>query len=344
MHVPATQMEEKQLLLVHVWFQPGWIVRTPGPVDGLPAQMERAMASVDPNLPFSGSYSMRDLLAKTLTIQRVEVGLLGVMAALGDVHHTNYFQKSQTVDFIRKSLKLIAGRQKKRDESLPFGLPLSPDGLPEKWFSCCETPQGVLLRSLCLPRRAAQGSDAIVSVRNRDLVRKVKRVLWPEDSVRPVNVWAVLDAAKDTRIFDLVSRCHLQKCCLFAGDLSPQLERSAPYLIKVSPRDSVTETLLDEGWGQGWGVFLQSDDSLAALRRHLRTFLRVKDESGRYLLFRYYDPGVLRIYLPTCLSEELKVVFGSSVIRFHMEAHDRPSLVSFEVDSAGHLRSEVHSV
>jgi len=82
MHVPATQMEEKQLLLVHVWFQPGWIVRTAGPVEGLPAQMERAMASVDPNLPFSGFYSMRDLLAKTLAMQRVEVALLGVMAAL----------------------------------------------------------------------------------------------------------------------------------------------------------------------------------------------------------------------------------------------------------------------
>jgi ABC-type antimicrobial peptide transport system permease subunit len=40
------------------------------------------MASVDPDLPFSGFYSMRDLLAKTLAIQRVEVALLGAMAAL----------------------------------------------------------------------------------------------------------------------------------------------------------------------------------------------------------------------------------------------------------------------
>ena len=82
MYVPATQMDAQHLSLVHAWFQPSWIVRTAGPVEGLPAQMERAMASVDPNLPFSGFYSMRDLLAKTLAIQRVEVALLGVMAAL----------------------------------------------------------------------------------------------------------------------------------------------------------------------------------------------------------------------------------------------------------------------
>ena len=54
----------------------------PAPVEGLTAQMQRALASADPNLPFSGFYSMRDLLAKTLATQRVEVALLSAMAAL----------------------------------------------------------------------------------------------------------------------------------------------------------------------------------------------------------------------------------------------------------------------
>jgi predicted permease len=82
MYIPATQMEPKSLALVHVWFQPSWIVRTAGPVEGLTAQMQRALASVDPNLPFSGFYGMRDLLAKTLATQRVEVALLSAMAGL----------------------------------------------------------------------------------------------------------------------------------------------------------------------------------------------------------------------------------------------------------------------
>jgi hypothetical protein len=82
MYVPAAQMEAKSLSLVHVWFQPNWIVRTAGPLEGLTAQMQHAVASVDPNLPFSGFYGMRDLLAKTLATQRVEVALLSAMAAL----------------------------------------------------------------------------------------------------------------------------------------------------------------------------------------------------------------------------------------------------------------------
>ena len=44
--------------------------------------MQRALASVDPNLPFSGFYGMSDLMARTLAMQRIEVSLLSTMAAL----------------------------------------------------------------------------------------------------------------------------------------------------------------------------------------------------------------------------------------------------------------------
>jgi predicted permease len=82
MYVPAAQVEAKALAMLHIWFQPSWIVRTGGPVDGLNAQMQRAVATVDPALPFSGFYNMRDLQEKTLAIQRVQVALLSTMAAL----------------------------------------------------------------------------------------------------------------------------------------------------------------------------------------------------------------------------------------------------------------------
>lgn len=82
MYVPAAQVSGRQLASVHLWFQPSWIVRASGPVSGLTAQMQRALASVDPLLPFSGFYSMHDLLARTLATQRIEVALLGTTAGL----------------------------------------------------------------------------------------------------------------------------------------------------------------------------------------------------------------------------------------------------------------------
>ena len=80
-YVPAAQVEGG-MLGVHVWFQPSWVVRTAGPVEGLTAQMQQALAAVDPALPFSGFYRMSDLQAEALTKQRVEVALLTTMAGL----------------------------------------------------------------------------------------------------------------------------------------------------------------------------------------------------------------------------------------------------------------------
>ena len=81
-YVPAAQVAGGSLAILHVWFQPDWIVRAAGPVEGLTAEMQRALAKADPNLPASGFYSMKDLLARTLATQRIEVALLGSMAAL----------------------------------------------------------------------------------------------------------------------------------------------------------------------------------------------------------------------------------------------------------------------
>ena len=86
-YLPAAQITDRNVLsVVHAWYQPSWIVRTARPVEGpvqnLTAQMQSALASVDPNLPFSGFYDMKDLMAATLATQRIEVALLGAMASL----------------------------------------------------------------------------------------------------------------------------------------------------------------------------------------------------------------------------------------------------------------------
>jgi hypothetical protein len=82
-YLPAAQITDgKFLSVVHAWFQPSWIVRTAGPMAGLTAQMQSALASADPALPFSGFYDMKDLMAATLATQRIEVALLAAMASL----------------------------------------------------------------------------------------------------------------------------------------------------------------------------------------------------------------------------------------------------------------------
>jgi predicted permease len=82
-YTPAAQIDDgRSLSTAHTWFQPSWIVRIARPVDGLTGQMQRALATAAPNLPFSGFYSMNDLMAATLALQRIEVALLAAMAGL----------------------------------------------------------------------------------------------------------------------------------------------------------------------------------------------------------------------------------------------------------------------
>ncbi len=81
-YLPAAQTPASIIAAGNLWFQPSWIVRTRGPVSGLTEAMQRALAEADPDLPFSGFYSMRDLLNQRLQMQHIEVTLLGVLAGL----------------------------------------------------------------------------------------------------------------------------------------------------------------------------------------------------------------------------------------------------------------------
>ena len=81
-YVSAAQITDGPFLaLAHTFFQPSWIVRAESP-EGLTGRMQRALAATDPNLLFSGFYSMNDLRASTLATQRIEVALLTAMASL----------------------------------------------------------------------------------------------------------------------------------------------------------------------------------------------------------------------------------------------------------------------
>jgi len=149
--------------------------------------------------------------------------------------------------------------------------------------------------------------------------KNLAAALWPPDAWSFMKTWAILDAARDERIYRAVDRSHQESCCLFAGNISPQLRAVAPYLVRFDKDDALASYVLDHGWGSAWGIFFSSQASMETLRKHFRRFLRVTDEAGRKLLFRYYDPRVLATYLPTCTSEELTTVFGP-VDRFVLEA------------------------
>jgi hypothetical protein len=158
----------------------------------------------------------------------------------------------------------------------------------------------------------------------------IETVFWPDGFNR--DMWMIVDGARDRRVFSSLLSSYLQYSCLYAGDLPHQMEAAAPYLVQLEFEDRYTRKLIDEAWGNSWGVFLRCNETMDRLRRHLRQFLRVQDWRGRFMLFRYYDPRVLRVYLPTCNNEEMRTVFGP-IKSFYMEDENAETILACSRDA-----------
>jgi hypothetical protein len=121
--------------------------------------------------------------------------------------------------------------------------------------------------------------------------------------------------------------------CLYRGVLPNALEKAAPYVVELNSDSAFLDFLVRRGWGESWGLYLISPLNLDPVRLHLRRFLKVKDEDGRSLVFRYYDPRVMRDFLPTCDGPQLEMLFDG-VDRFLVEDADPLSMSEFTlVDS-----------
>ncbi len=81
-YVPADQFPDGIFAMANIWFSPVWMVRTHGEVRGLPEAMRRALAAVDPRLPFSSFESMSEVRGASVRQQRYQAALFSVLAGL----------------------------------------------------------------------------------------------------------------------------------------------------------------------------------------------------------------------------------------------------------------------
>lgn len=174
----------------------------------------------------------------------------------------------------------------------------------------------------------------VTESRGSDRADRVLSQLFRPDEDH-LEVYAVLDGARDERIYYEVHRGARAYASLFAGKkLDPSLAVAAPWVVPLDRDSPFTRRLIELGWGRSWGVFLTSRLPLEDMRRHLRRFLVVGTENGRQLFFRWFDPRVLRPYLPSCEPRELAFVFGP-IVRWIYEA-DTPDVL-IDASRAGDL-------
>ena len=123
-------------------------------------------------------------------------------------------------------------------------------------------------------------------------------------------VFAVLDGASAPGLVKQLYEHEPEYCCLYRGELEPDIASVAPYLVRLEFGEKFAQLVMSEGWGAHWGIFARSTATLRALRDHFREFHTVELPDQRTVLFRYYDPRVLRSFLPACNAAELGTFFG----------------------------------
>jgi hypothetical protein len=184
---------------------------------------------------------------------------------------------------------------------------------------------------------------------SRTALRRIHQTLWPEGLPGYTKVFTIADGAQHRSLYGAVDASRQDRCCLYSvdqrwggQDLPWQLLMAGPYLVDLDPDEEFTHYLLRDGWDRHWAIFFRSDSRIQRLRRHFRDLLVVRDEKGQRLMFRYYDPRVLRTYLPTCLPGELRQIFGPVDV-YIVPGEDPETAVTFRLDE-GALVKEIVSL
>ncbi|MCU0612639.1 MAG: DUF4123 domain-containing protein [Candidatus Eisenbacteria bacterium] len=157
------------------------------------------------------------------------------------------------------------------------------------------------------------------------------------------HAYAVLDGAS---IPDLLDRLYGDDRpefeCLYRGELPPDMAEVAPYLVELTPDSAFAGWVIEKGWGQHWGIFAVAPADLRLLRQHFRRLNVVYGPEHKPLIFRYYDPRVLRGFAPTCDATQLAEFFGP--IRCFILENDDPGHALRLSRAEGKLRQETTPV
>src|ERR1700758_3214926 len=92
---------------------------------------------------------------------------------------------------------------------------------------------------------------------------------------------AILDAARDPKVLETLRKSDQRYQSLYEGAKGEELAEFAPYLVELPSDSALIESLVRDGWGKSWGIFLTAASDYRETRRHFRRFLLVKAPDGR---------------------------------------------------------------
>lgn len=137
----------------------------------------------------------------------------------------------------------------------------------------------------------------------------IERILANEGNKR---LYGIIDAAQDERIYPLLKSQADIYLSLYNNDVSESLKAVGPVLFQFRKDDRLSAWIITQGQYNNWFILFPSlGITMIDMRRHFKRFAMVEAPNGKHMYFRYYDPRVLRAYIPSCDEEERAYIFGN---------------------------------
>ena len=120
-----------------------------------------------------------------------------------------------------------------------------------------------------------------------------------------LQAYLVVDAGRASDIKFIIETLSDDALCLFDGNAFDDLSGVAPWLVPIGGgSDDMYDWFMQEGHGKDWGILLFAEGAPRKIKTSLKRSLRVQDEDGRALYFKYYRPSVFNAYLPAMEPEQ----------------------------------------
>lgn len=111
---------------------------------------------------------------------------------------------------------------------------------------------------------------------------------------------------------------------LLKGELDDATRRMSPYLIPLGDDgDAMTRWLLRRIGRRPIGVFCEADCGRQLLLEQVRRLLTVRTPEGDDVMFRFYDPTVFSVLVPSFNRKQLMEIFGPALAWSHLDYEHR---------------------
>ncbi|WP_052245382.1 DUF4123 domain-containing protein [Halocynthiibacter namhaensis] len=138
-------------------------------------------------------------------------------------------------------------------------------------------------------------------------------------NVPSMKTYAILDAAKVLHLPLFLANSGLKFRCLFKGETADKLKNVAPYLVELEENSAFTRDIFTSAgmasnmWDLDPGIYIRSRANFDDIWRHFRKFTRIKNEKGKWFLFRFWEGATLGAYFEK-IRENLNTVWCWEVL------------------------------